>query len=80
VVVNIDYTDQHGAHTERAVEAAGLYFAGDGWYLVGWCRLRDAGRIFRFDRIRAARLTKEAAPARDVDATLGWVPHTVSIP
>ena len=80
VVVNIDYADQHGTHTTRSVEAAGLYFGGDGWYLVGWCRLREAGRIFRFDRIRSARLTKEPAPARDVDATLGWVPHTVTAP
>lgn len=80
VVVNIDYVDQHGTATSRAVEPVGLYSAGDGWYLVGWCRLRDAGRIFRFDRIRSARLTKQPFPPRDVDDTLGWVPHEVAAP
>jgi predicted DNA-binding transcriptional regulator YafY len=80
VVVNLVYVDQHGAQTSRAVEAVGLYDGGDGWYLVGWCRLRDDGRIFRFDRIRSARLTSEVVARRDVDETLGWVPHTVTVP
>ena len=79
-VLNLVYTDQHGVRTTRAVEAVGLYDGGDGWYLVGWCRLREAGRIFRFDRIRSARLTAEVVPRRDVDETLGWVPHTVRVP
>lgn len=80
VVLNIDYVDQHGASTARAVEPVGLYFGGDGWYVVAWCRLRRDGRIFRFDRIRSARLTKQPCPSRDVDATLGWVPHPVNAP
>lgn len=80
VVVNLDYVDQHGVETSRAVEPVGLYSGGDGWYLVGWCRLRDAGRIFRFDRIRSARLTTRPCLPRDVDATLGWVPHDVASP
>jgi predicted DNA-binding transcriptional regulator YafY len=80
VVVNIDYVDQHGAATSRAVEPVGLYSGGDGWYLIGWCRMRDAGRIFRFDRIRSARLTRQTCPPRDVDETLGWVPHQVAAP
>lgn len=80
LVVNLVYVDQHGARTSRAVEAVGLYDGGDGWYLIGWCRLRDDGRIFRFDRIRSARLTREVVPRRDVDAALGWVPHRLSVP
>jgi predicted DNA-binding transcriptional regulator YafY len=31
---------------------------------MGWCRLRDAGRSFRLDRIQAARVTEEQAPSR----------------
>lgn len=77
VVLHIDYVDQHGAATSRAVEPVGLYFGGDGWYVIAWCRLRRDGRIFRFDRIRSARLTRQPCPHRDVDATLGWVPHPV---
>lgn len=80
LVVNLVYVDQHGARTSRAVEAVGLYDGDDGWYLIGWCRLRDDGRMFRFDRIRSARLTREVVARRDVDATLGWVPSAVRIP
>ncbi len=79
-VVNLVYVDQDGARTTRAVEAVGLYDGGNGWYLIAWCRLRRDGRIFRFDRIRSARLTKETVPRRDVDDTLGWVPHAVHVP
>ena len=80
VVLNIDYVDQHGTRTSRPIEPVGLYFGGDGWYVVAWCRLRSDGRIFRFDRIRSARLTKQSITTRDVDATLGWVPHPVHAP
>lgn len=80
VVVNLDYTDAHGNHTTRSVEAVGFYNGDDGWYLIGWCRLRDAGRIFRLNRIQAARLTTRSIPNRDVDETLGWVPHDTTVP
>jgi len=77
VVVNLGYLDRNEAATERAVEAHGFFNRADGWYLIGWCRLRDAGRIFRIDRIQSARLTKEPAPVRDLDETLGWVPGDI---
>ena len=80
VVLNVDYADRHGTSTSRAVEPVGLYFGGDGWYVIGWCRLREAGRIFRFDRIRSARLTTQPFAPRDVDDTLGWVPHALQQP
>lgn len=80
VVVNIDYVDQQGSVTSRAVEAVGFYKGNDGWYLIGWCQLRDAGRIFRLDRIRSARLTKRPIGNRSVDDTLGWVPQDVAAP
>lgn len=80
LVVNLDYEDGHGASSKRAVEAVGLYRGERHWYLVGWCRLRDGARLFRLDRIRAAHLTRRRAPARDVDETLGWVPHEVEAP
>ena len=62
------------------MEPVGFYGGADGWYLIGWCRLRLDGRIFRLDRIRSARLTREVAPVRDVDDTLGWVPEELVTP
>lgn len=80
VIINMDYVDRAGNETSRSVEAHGFYHGGDGWYLIGWCLLRDGGRIFRLDRIRSARLTKRENPPRDLDETLGWVPNETATP
>jgi predicted DNA-binding transcriptional regulator YafY len=80
-VVRIDYTDQHGAATQREVEGAGFLGAADGWWYLGaYCRLRQDNRLFRLDRIRRAALTGERAPARDVDEVLGWLPSSTIAP
>ena len=63
-VVEIDYEDRHGDSTRRLVEPMALVGSGREWYLVAHCRLRDAARTFRFDRIASARLTDE--PARTI--------------
>ena len=73
-VVELDYEDRNGATTRRAVEAHGLYVGDGRWALVGWCRLRDDGRVFRLDRIRGLRPTGERAPERDFARVLGWMP------
>ena len=80
LVANIGYCDRNGQVTTRAVECIGFLHGVDGWYLIAWCRLRDAGRMFRLDRITSARLTKQAAIERDFDETLGWVPFAVAAP
>jgi predicted DNA-binding transcriptional regulator YafY len=80
LVMRIKYTDAEGTDTSREVEAHGFYGATDGWFLVGWCRLRSGGRIFRLDRITRATTTKEVAPGRDLDELLGWVPRQTSTP
>jgi len=80
VVVNIVYVDATSRLTKRSVEAVGFYRGTDGWFLNGWCELRDAGRIFRLDRIEAAHLTRRAVKHRDVDEVLGWVPSEVGAP
>ena len=51
--------------TVRDVEATGLLRAADAWLLVGWCRLRDAVRGFRVERITALEVLDETAPRRD---------------
>ncbi|CAN5585645.1 YafY family protein [soil metagenome] len=78
-VLVLDYLDRDGERTHREVEVHGLHLSATGWYLIGWCRLRDDSRVFRLDRIEAAAPTGERAPARDVDAVLD-VPFTTSRP
>ena len=70
VVLDLVYEDRFGNSTERAVEAQGLFSSHHGWYLIGWCRMRDGGRVFRLDRIRGASVTDEPIPDRDVDEVL----------
>jgi predicted DNA-binding transcriptional regulator YafY len=48
----------------RRVEPLGRVGAERDWYLVGWCRLRGAVRVFRLDRITAVELTVERSPER----------------
>lgn len=65
-VVHLRYIDATGAETTRDIEPAGLLTAGGRWYLIGWCRTRQAPRGFRLDRIAAARTTGEPAPPREL--------------
>ena len=64
-VLCLDYRDKHGQPTTaRRVEPLGFVGAERDWYLVGWCRLRDAVRVFRLDRITTVELTAERSPER----------------
>tara|TARA_R110002072_G_scaffold19684_17_gene72663 strand:+ start:4071 stop:5027 length:957 start_codon:yes stop_codon:yes gene_type:complete len=38
--------------SEREIEAIGVFFSNDKWYLIAFCRLRNAYRSFRLDRIQ----------------------------
>ncbi|WP_067485114.1 helix-turn-helix transcriptional regulator [Actinomadura hibisca] len=63
-VVRLTYVDGSGAETERDVEPVAFTAASLRWYLIGWCRLRGEGRMFRIDRVRRAVLLEEPAPER----------------
>jgi predicted DNA-binding transcriptional regulator YafY len=80
VVVRLEYCDGHGRVTHRDVDPVGFFGSGDAWYLVGWCHLRAAGRMFRIERVRTARTTRIPAATHDVDETVGWVPVSGVIP
>ena len=76
-VVNLVYHDRNGTRTERAVDPVGFLRMQDAWLLIGWCHLRNDGRVFRFDRIQTARATSKKAAAHDLDVALGWVPYEI---
>jgi len=56
-VVRIRYTSREGATTTRDVEPVLFASTNGRWYLVGWCRLRDAMRWFTVSRIERATVT-----------------------
>ncbi|MFI6682178.1 helix-turn-helix transcriptional regulator [Streptomyces sp. NPDC050485] len=63
-LLRIRYADGAGRESERWVEPGGLLRADGGWYLLAWCRLRQAGRGFRLDRIRSATVSEERCEPR----------------
>ncbi|WP_430428765.1 helix-turn-helix transcriptional regulator [Parasphingorhabdus sp.] len=56
-ILMLDYKDEDGSVSKRAVQPLGLWFWGKVWTLVGWCELRDDFRMFRLDRISELLLT-----------------------
>jgi predicted DNA-binding transcriptional regulator YafY len=65
-VVHLTYAAPDGSMTERDVEPLGLLWGTTGWYLVGWCRLREAVRGFQLARIATATITDKYAMPREV--------------
>ncbi|MEV4954408.1 MULTISPECIES: helix-turn-helix transcriptional regulator [Paenarthrobacter] len=59
-VIRIRYTSKDGSTTIRDVEPVLFASTNGQWYLVGWCRLRDAMRWFIVSRIDRASVTKTA--------------------
>lgn len=68
--VEIDYPDHAGGGmVARVIEPRQLFSSAGRWYVSGWCHRAEANRVFRIDRIGAARPTprpfvhaEEAAP------------------
>ena len=65
-VVRLRYVDAGGEASIREVEPLSLLQGPTGWYLVGWCRLRQAVRGFLLTRVESLELLAERAPDRDV--------------
>lgn len=62
----VAYAGRDGTVTRRTVEPVLLAHTQGRWYLVAWCRLREAIRWFRLDRVVEAHLTAERYVPRDV--------------
>lgn len=66
-VVRIRYTAGDGSTTTRDVEPVLFASRGGRWYLVGWCRLRDAMRWFTVSRIERATVLRADCSGHTVD-------------
>jgi predicted DNA-binding transcriptional regulator YafY len=80
VAVELTYRDGQARQTIRIVEPAGVVGTRRGWYLTGWCRLRQGARAFRLDRIAQASLTREPVTPRSLDEMLTELPFELAEP
>jgi predicted DNA-binding transcriptional regulator YafY len=59
-LLTLNYFAQHSQElTKRYVEPVGIFFLSGYWHLIAWCRLRNAYRDFRIDRIKNLVVTDE---------------------
>jgi len=66
-VVRIEYSTNYTEEvTWREVEPIGLFFYGNAWHLIAWCRLRSGYRDFRTDRIKTLKSTGTKFDARNL--------------
>lgn len=66
-VVRLNYTAADGTTTTRDVEPVLFASTNGRWYLVGWCRLRDAMRWFAVSRVERASVTAIACSGHTVE-------------
>lgn len=66
-VVRIRYASGDGTLTTREVEPVLFGSTNGHWYLIGWCRLRNAIRWFRLDRIQHAVVTAARCGDHTID-------------
>ena len=71
-VVHISYRGaDSGLFTDREIEPIGLYLS-QNWHVVAYCRLRQAFRDFRLDRIQHLTLNNEIFTARHETLQQYW--------
>ncbi|MGH2457383.1 MAG: helix-turn-helix transcriptional regulator, partial [Chloroflexota bacterium] len=80
VAVDLSYRDRQDRETVRIVEPVGVVGTPSGWFLVGWCRLRQAPRFFRLDRINLVSLTPERITPRPLAEMLSDLPFELAEP
>ncbi|MGD7732923.1 helix-turn-helix transcriptional regulator [Propionibacteriaceae bacterium G57] len=66
-VVRLRYTSRVGTTTTRDVEPVLFACTSGRWYLIGWCRLRDAMRWFAVSNIERASVTTSACSGHTID-------------
>ncbi len=69
----ISYRDRDGRTSRRRVEPHLFASTPGHWFLLAWCRERQAPRWFRWDRIQDADLTTKPVADRD-PGTFGTPP------
>ncbi|MGK0317295.1 MAG: putative DNA-binding transcriptional regulator YafY [Saprospiraceae bacterium] len=68
IVLRIEYVALYdGKKTKRDVEPMAIYHTQENWIMIAWCRMREAFRDFRLDRIEEMDITSTHFEDRDFD-------------
>ncbi len=70
--LHIDYADERGTVTTRAIWPAALAYFEEKQIIAAWCLLRQDFRSFRIDRIAAARIGDEGFGRRRAVLMADW--------
>lgn len=79
-LLHFEYTGSQGKQSKRLVEPHTLVFKNYNWYLLAYCRLREAIRVFRLSRIRNIRVSPEHFVRRPVAPGYYFQPQNDSRP
>ncbi len=64
------YSGAKGSAEMRTAEPMKLMFKGHDWYLLAWCRLRNAFRFFKLSRMKNLKINEEQFVRRSLPETL----------
>jgi predicted DNA-binding transcriptional regulator YafY len=68
VLLRIEYIALYdGNKTKRDIEPMAIYHTQENWIMIAWCRMREAYRDFRLDRIEEMVVTTTPFEDRDFD-------------
>ena len=65
-VIRFDYVNANGSQSNRSAEPVKLIFNAYTWYLIAYCYLRNAHRMFRLSRIKNVRTTDQHFVRREI--------------
>ncbi len=66
-VLSFEYIDRHGNKTKRLAEPYQLVLKGNYWYWQGFCRKRNAFRLFKLSRMSKLTVLKECFQPREYE-------------
>lgn len=78
--VALRYRDRNEEISTRRVDPVGFLGGGTSWSVIAFCRLRQAGRLFRLHRIETATRTAQPSDEHDIREVLGDVPFETREP
>ncbi|MFT4533916.1 MAG: putative DNA-binding transcriptional regulator YafY [Saprospiraceae bacterium] len=68
VLINLEYRALYNSKlTIRDVEPMAIYHTQDNWIMIAWCKMREAYRDFRLDRIEKLNITSIQFDDREFD-------------